>query len=297
MMRFDLADLRLFLCVLDAGSITQGALSANLALASASERLRSMEVDAGVALLERRARGVVATQAGEAVAYHGRIILQQQALLKGELKGFAAGAHGTLSLYANTAALTHFLPPRLAAWLRERPHLNVELRERTSAQIVRGVVAGLVEAGIVSDSSEASGLCVRPIARDHLVLIVPDAHPLGSRETVHFSELLGDVFVGLASGNALQDHIEEQAKAFGRSLTVRIQMKTFDGLCTMVNQGIGIGILPQSIAAEFQHRYSYVTVAIQDDWARRQLCVVYRQWQELSPPMRSFLQHLGLGED
>jgi len=50
-MRLDLADLRLFLAVVEAGSITQGAQRANLALASASERLRAIEDDAGVQLL------------------------------------------------------------------------------------------------------------------------------------------------------------------------------------------------------------------------------------------------------
>lgn len=293
-MRFDLADLRLFLCVLDAGSITQGALSANLALASASERLRSMEADAGVALLERRARGVVATQAGDAVAHHARLMLQQQALLKAELRGFASGARGTLSLYANTAALTYFLPARLADWLCERPDLFVELHERTSAEIIGGVTAGLVEAGIVSDASVTSRLCVHPVAQDHLVLIVPATHPLASCKAVRFFEVLGEVFVGLTPGNALQDHIEDQAKALGRSLALRIQMKTFEGLCTMVNQGIGVGIVPKRIAVEHQRRYSYKTLTIQDNWACRQLCVIYRDWLGVSPSMRSLLNHLGI---
>jgi len=119
--RFDLADLRLFLCVLEAGSITQGAVRANLALASASERLRNIEAGAGVALLERRPRGVCATEAGEALAHHARLILRQQALLRGELHDFATGARGTLHFYANTAAMTEFLPPRLASWLADRP--------------------------------------------------------------------------------------------------------------------------------------------------------------------------------
>src|SRR5262245_33201271 len=56
-MRFDLADLRLFLCVVDAGSITAGARQANLALASASERISNIESDAGVRLLERSRTG------------------------------------------------------------------------------------------------------------------------------------------------------------------------------------------------------------------------------------------------
>jgi len=85
-MRLDLADLHLFLCVADAGSITQGTARANLALASVSARLRSIEADAGIALLERHPRGVITTEAGEALAHHARLMLRQQALLKDELR-------------------------------------------------------------------------------------------------------------------------------------------------------------------------------------------------------------------
>ena len=293
-MRFDLADLRLFISVVDAGSITQGAQRSNLALASASERLRSMENDAGIALLVRRARGVIATPAGEAVAHHARLILQQQAALKSELKEFACGARGTLSLHANTAALTHFLPSKLAIWLSERPHLHVDLRERTSIEIVQSITSGLIEAGIITDSAATAGLKVHPLIRDHLVLIVPTTHALASQKSVHLADLLNEVFVGLAPGNALQEHVQQQARGLGRELTLRIQMKTFDGLCTMVSQGIGLGILPQSIAASYKRRYGYQTLAIQDDWARRQLCAAYRNWLELSPAMRSLLVHLGV---
>lgn len=293
-MRFDLADLRLFLCIVDAGSLTHGALGANLALASASERLRKMEEDAGIPLLERQPRGVVATQAGEAVAHHARLILQQQALLKGELQGFATGERGVLLLYANTAGLTDFLPPRLSRWLSSRPHINVELRERTSVEIVRGVSDGIIEAGIVSDSASAPDIQIKPIARDHLVLIAPAGHRLATEQVVRFGDILNEVFVGLASGNALHDHIQEQAYSLGlgRGLRMRIRMKTFDGLCAMVEQGIGLGILPQSVATRYEGRYSYHILVIQENWAQRQLCVTYRDWSKLTPAMQSLLTYL-----
>ncbi|MGB6006973.1 LysR family transcriptional regulator [Castellaniella sp.] len=291
-MRLDLADLHLFLCIVDAGSITQGAARANLALASASERLRNIETDAGVALLERRPRGVVATEAGEALAHHARLILRQRDLLKGELDGFSNGMRGTLVLYANTAALTNFLPQRLAAWLAERPQLHIELKERTSAEIVHLVKAGLAEAGIVSDAVEVHDLRVKPVTKDHLILIVPSSHRFASQTNIQFSDVLSEPFVGLAPGSALQDHIEERARAAGRILKLRIRMKTFEGLCEMVQHGIGVGILPQSIARRYQRRYTYRRLALTDGWARRRLCVCFREWETLSSPMRSLLTHL-----
>ncbi|UBM23666.1 LysR family transcriptional regulator [Pseudomonas sp. p1(2021b)] len=292
-MRLDLADLQLFLCIVDAGSITAGAASANLALASASERLRNIESAAGVALLERRPRGVVTTEAGEALAHHARLILRQQEMLKGELQDFAAGARGTLHLYANTAALIEFLPSRLAPWLAARPRLRIELKERTSTEIVRAVAAGLIEAGVISDAIAADGLQVQAVARDHLVVITAAQNTFALGKRVTFADMLGLPFVGLSQGSALQDHIDEHARAAGRPLDLRIRMKTFEGLCEMVAHGVGIGIVPQSIAKRYRRRYSLHVVALQDSWAQRQLCLCFKAWGELSGPMQSLLAHLG----
>lgn len=304
-MRFDIADLKLFLCVIDAGSITRGAVRANLALASASERLRDIESEAGVSLLKRHARGVVATEAGEALAHHARLILRQQTALKSELKDFAAGAHGTLHLYANTGALTGFLPKRLAPWLAERPRLNVHLRERTSAEIVRLISAGLAEAGVVSDAIQPeaiqANLILQPVAKDHLVLIVPSGHALAEHKALHLADVLDHAFVGLAVGNALQEHIDEKMRAASQSggaLPVsRIRMKTFEGVCEMVSHGVGLGIVPQGIASRYRRAHSFKVAMLEDDWARRCLCLCYREWHALPAKTRNLLLHLGAQED
>lgn len=292
-MRFDLADLRLFVCVVDAGSITAGARQANLALASASERITNIESDAGVALLERSRTGVVTTEAGEALAHHARLILRQHSLLRGELRDFGAGARGTLLLYANTAALTGFLPQRLAPWLAQRPRLNIDLRERTSAEIVKMIRAGLAEAGVVSDAVDHAGLAIEPVTSDHLVLIVPVAHRLAGSRAVRFADITGEQFVGLEAGSALQEHIDAHAADLRKALAFRIRMKSFEGACQMVSQGVGVAIVPQVAARRFRGRYPFRTLAISDDWARRQLCLCFQQWHTLSTPMQSLLTHLG----
>lgn len=291
-MRFDFTDLRLFLSVVDAGSITQGAARAHLALASASERLRGLEQDAGVPLLLRHARGVTTTDAGEALAHHARLILRQQALLRGELRDFAQGSQGTVHLHANTAALAEFLPQRLAPWLAAHPRLNVELKERTSAEIVRAIAAGLAQAGIVSSAIEAPGLVRQPLADDHLVLIAPAAHALASARALRLAEVLGEPFVGLEPGSALQEHIDEQARRAGRELAFRVRMKTFEGLCDMVAHGVGIAIIPRSIAMRLRRRHGLRPVALDEAWARRQLCLCFQNWEKLPPPMQSLLLHL-----
>src|ERR1700740_3766256 len=99
-MRFDLVDLQLFIAVADAHSITQGAARANLALASASERIKGLEAARGVALLKRGRRGVELTSAGESLLDHARIVLHNVDALRGDLASFASGARASVQLLA-----------------------------------------------------------------------------------------------------------------------------------------------------------------------------------------------------
>ena len=91
MMRFDLVDLQLFIAVADARSITQGAVRAHLALASASERIKGLEAALGVALLKRGRRGVELTAAGESLLDHARLVIHNVEAMRGDLARFASG--------------------------------------------------------------------------------------------------------------------------------------------------------------------------------------------------------------
>jgi len=292
-MRMDMPDLRLFLAVVEAGSITAGAAHVHLSLPAASERLRAMEHDSRVPLLHRHARGVLPTEAGEALAHHARLILHQHALLHGELQDFASGAHGTLHLYANTGALTGFLPARLAPWLAQRPRLQVDLKERTSVEIVRAVHGGQAEAGIISNAVDAGTLHVQPVDDDPLLLIAAPGHRLAGSGPLAFSTVLGETFVALAEGNALHAHIQDNARQLGGELHARIRMKSFDGICTMVAHGIGLGIVPRSVARRYRRTLGLEVIALRDAWARRQLALCFASWSALSRPMQSLLLHLG----
>src|SRR6202163_1807212 len=125
-MRFDLVDLTLFIAVADARSITRGALRAHLALASASARIKGLELSLGVELLKRGRRGIELTAAGESLLDHARIIMNNVETMRGDLSTYASGARASVHLLANTSGLSEHLPKALAAFLREHPDINVD---------------------------------------------------------------------------------------------------------------------------------------------------------------------------
>jgi molybdate transport repressor ModE-like protein len=292
LMRFDLVDLQLFLYVTEAASITHGAKRANMALASASERIRKMEDLAGTALVERGRRGVILTPAGRTLAHHARLVLHQIEHLKGELSEFAGGIKGRVRMQANASALSEFLPRALSAFLANNPGIDVDLEENASYQIVRSVASGYVEIGIVADVVEFGDLEAYPFAIDRLVLVTPPGHPAASRRHQSFRSVLDYEFVGLGATNALQQHIGQRAVQAGKSVKLRIRLGSFDAVCRMVGNGIGIAIIPETAARRCKRNAAITISKLADAWALRHLHVCARRSSELSPPARLLFEHL-----
>lgn len=290
-MRFDLTDLRLFLAVVDAGSITHGAADVGLSLAAASERLRDMEATGEVRLLECGRRGISPTPAGEALAHHARLIQRQMAQMHGELGEHASGLRATLRLAANTATITEFLPERLAPWMAAHPRIDIELKERQSIEIAKAIAAGLAEIGILSDAVDTSGLELRPFAIDRLVVVMPRDHALAEKKRIAFADILHQHFVGL-SGGALQDHIDAQAVRMGVKLKMRVRLRTFEAICQMAADGVGLSIVPETAARRCGRSTKITAIHLADDWATRRLSVCIRAREELTAPARDLFEHL-----
>lgn len=290
-MRFDLTDLRLFLAVADAGSITHGAADAGLSLPAASERLRDMELSGGVRFLERGRRGVTLTEAGEALVHHARLITRQMAMMRGELGEYATGLRSTVRLLVNTAAIMELLPQRLAGWIGANPRIDLDLKERQSTEIARSVAAGFADIGILSEAAARDGLVLYPFAEDRLVVVTAQDDALAGSRQLRLADLAGHYFIGL-SGSALQDHIAVQAAAMGMQLRYRVKLRSFDAICRMAGAGAGIGIVPQTAARRMTRSSGIATVRLADRWALRRLSVCIKAGAELSGPAESLFRHL-----
>jgi DNA-binding transcriptional LysR family regulator len=291
-MRFDLIDLRLYLFILETGSITHGAAQANMSLPSASARLRGMEEALGLPLLERGRRGVESTPAGDTLAHHARLVLSQVARMEGELGEHAEARRTRVRVWANTAAATEFLPRPLAGFLRHNPNVHIDLKERQSTETVKAVLNGSAEIGLVSDAVEHGTLQTFPFATDKLVLIVARDHALCGRRRVALREVVEEDFIGLSAGSALQEYLGEQALFAGQQFYFRARVRTFENICCMVEQGAGLGIVPATAAKRYRGSPGLHTVELTDPWATRQLLICVRNLEALQRPERALVEAL-----
>lgn len=290
--RLDLVSLSLFSLVARSGSISKGAGLASLAVGAASKRIADLEDAVGAALLERHSRGVTLTVAGQALQRHAQRILSDVDQLAADLSDYASGLVGVVRLWANTSAVTQFLPSDIASFVRRNPSIRIELEEEDSSEVVLAVMDGRADFGIFADRTAAFGLHLMNYREDRLVLVVPRGHALARRRTARFEEVVDDDFVSLSKGTSLAQRLQAETQALGRRLKMRIQVRSFDAMCRMVAAGMGVAILPGEAIRPYVRSMNLHEVALDDAWATRRLLIGLRDANAVPRHVRMLIDHL-----
>ncbi|MDI7047685.1 LysR family transcriptional regulator, partial [Escherichia coli] len=121
------------------GTIARAAEREFIAPSAVSKPPAPPEALVDVALLSRSQRGVRATAAGEALLRDARLIMRGHERLQAKLSEYAAGARGHVRLLANVSSMVEFLPEALSVFLKANPQIRVDVEERVSTEIVRGL--------------------------------------------------------------------------------------------------------------------------------------------------------------
>ena len=276
-MRLELKDFQLFLQVAKSGSLTKASEQSHLSLAATSARIKAMEEEAGMPLLIREARGVRLTPPGEAFLFHARAMLQQAQQLQSELQEYGAGLRGHVRVFANTTAVTEFMPDILAAYLMAHPHISVDLQERPNAAIASDIREGRADLGIIAGEVDTHGLRSLHFSTDRLVLVAPNDARWQGVAAVAFAEVLHERFVGMHRGSTLQTFLSQIAQQLGQTLKLRIQVSNFDAMCRMVAAGVGVAVVPESAALRSTADGQLCRIALSDAWAVRPRYMLVRE--------------------
>ena len=291
--RLDLVSLSLFSLVARTGSISKGAELALLAVGAASKRITDLEAAVGAPLLERHSRGVTLTVAGLALQRHAQRILADVDQLAAELSDYASGMLGVVRLWANTSAVTQFLPAEIVGFNQKHPGIRIELEEEDSSEVVLAVSDGRADFGILADRTPAPGLHLMNYRQDRLVLVVPSDHVLAARASVAFTEALDDNdFVCLSQGTSLAKRLQTETEALGKRLRVRIRVRSFDAMCLMVSAGLGVAVLPREAILPHQRSMNLQLIELEDAWATRQLLIGVRDAGAVPRHVRLLIEHL-----
>ena len=293
--RLDLTSLQLFVAVCERGSIGKAAEQEFMAPSAVSKRLSDLESAVGTTLLYRHARGASPTPAGQSLLHHARSVLFSLDKMQGELSEYADGVRGHVRMHANISAIVQFLPEDLGSFTRLHDQVKIDLEEHLSSEVVRAVQEGAADLGICHTGVRGPlpDLQTRPYRQDHLVLIVPEAHPLAGEKQLAFADSLDWDHVGLHANSSIYQAMHQAATTAGRGIRLRIRVTGLDAMCRMIHNGLGVGLMPRR-AFELMHGVGELTcVALTDDWATRQIDLVARDFSTLPVTARLLVAHLG----
>ena len=219
-------------------------------------------------------------------------MLDQSARLREDLSAYAGGLTGEVRLLANTNALTEFLPEALSSFLADHPHVSVDLEERLSDEIVGLVAEGAADIGIVAGTVDVGSLDTFPFRSDRFVVVSAVDHPLAGKDRVSFAQVLDYDIVGLDRASSLQRFLGAKAAREGKPLRLRVQLRSFDAVCRLVECGVGVGVVPATTAARAAKTMALAVVDLADDWAIRELTIVARPGEALRPYARALVETL-----
>lgn len=291
MTRVDLVTLSLFVAVVEETSLAKAAEREHLAPSAISKRLADLELNLNVKLFERKPTGMFPTAAGTALLHHARLILHNVSELESELVDFAGGVRGTIRVQSNATAMASFLPADLRTFLLLFPQVRVDLSEGTSTDTLRAVADNAVDIGIYGDVVVPDHLHSLLYREDRLVLLVPRDHALAGRESVRFEETIGLEYIGAPKGSSIDTALTRAASDLGTSLKMSIRTSGFAAISAMVDAGLGIAVVPESVTPTYATSYAITALPLDEPWADRRLMICSRDPATLTPAASAFLNH------
>jgi DNA-binding transcriptional LysR family regulator len=291
----DLTTLRLFVAVCESGNIARAGEKANIVGSAISKRLAQLEHQVGTPLLSRKRHGVEPTAAGQTLLEHARGMLDSAARIERDMESYIAGARGQVRIFASVSAMTESLADDVAAFLQMPAHRNiqVDMEERVSPEIVRGVRDGLAALGVCWDAADLGALQSRPYRADHLCIVVPPKHPLAKHKTLRFEQTLDYEHVSLPVNSAVQVMLQRAAARLGRNLIHRVIVSNFEAALRVVRAGLAISLVPREVAELQAKTYGLHVIPLDEPWAKRRFIVCYRDAKTLSPAAQLLVDHLG----
>jgi DNA-binding transcriptional LysR family regulator len=290
----DLTTLRLFVTVCETGNIARAGEKSSIVGSAISKRLAQLEDTVRTPLLVRKRHGVVPTAAGQTLLEHARSILDSAARIERDMQGYAAGVRGQVRILASASAMAESLADDVAAFLQLPAHQNiqVDLEERISPEVVRGVRDGTASLGVCWDAAELGPLRSRPYRHDHLCMVVPAGHPLAARKRVRFEQTLDFEHVSLPVTSAVQVMLQREAARLGRTLVHRVVVANFEAALRVVRAGLAVSLVPREVADIYAQTYALAVIPLAEPWARRRFIICHRPGDGLSPAAQLLADHL-----
>ena len=228
------------------GSLTKAAEALGSTQSRISHILSDLEAEYGFSLMHRGRGGIQLTQAGAIVLPEMEAILEKNRALEALITDIRRADTGTVRLGTFSSVAVHWLPGMLQQFQAQHPKVQVQMLSGDYHDIDQWLRSGQIDLGFVTLPAPED-LEVIPLAEDPLVAILPQGHKLAEADTVSIREMSQEPFISLLQSS--NHDIHRALDKAGVHPRIRYSTKDDYALIAMVQQGLGISIVPELLIA------------------------------------------------
>jgi len=257
-----LEQLRIFIAVAERQHVTQAASALNLTQSATSAAIAALEARYGVKLFDRIGRGIVLTQTGRDFLVEARSVVARARDAVQVLHDLAGLTRGSLALAASQTVANYWLPPRLQAFQKAHPGIDIRVSIANTEQVAQAVDVGAADLGFVEGTVTNPHLATRRIDGDELVVVVGMSHPWVQHRRITAKQLTATGWVLREPGSGTRAMFEAALKKLGvrpQALRVELELPSNEAVRAAVEAGdcataISDLVVAHSLAAGLLHR-------------------------------------------
>ncbi|MBB1492859.1 MULTISPECIES: LysR family transcriptional regulator [unclassified Paracoccus (in: a-proteobacteria)] len=288
----DLRQLRSFLEICRAGSITQAADRLNMAQPALTRQIQSLEEEMGVLLLHRHGRGVSLTAQGELLQARSRQLLEDADDLVRVVSGRDGELRGMVRLGLPPALAEVLTAPLIERFMTEHPHAQLRVSSGFTGHVRDWLRRGEVDLGVTYELALARGQRAIPLLREELCLICPPGEPLAG-EPITFAEAFSGPLILPTPIHALRQLIDKAADIRGIVPVVVAEIDVVSAMLTLVEKNLGRTILSRAMGGQAAQVGSRLVIRpIVDPVLSRMLALWQSPARDSTPVVRRFAQEL-----
>ena len=275
-----------FIKTAEYGSFTKAAEVLHYSQSGISRMIGDLEKEWRVTLLERSRWGVSLTSDGSRLLARAQKLCEEYRKLQMEVDDLHGVQSGLIRIGTFSSVATHWLPNIIKAFQKDHPNIDYELLLGDYAEIEEWIAEGRVDCGFVRLPARPAFETI-PLARDDLLAVLPEGHPLAESERVPASALCSEPFILLERG--ARTDVTEIFEREG--LSPRVRFTTWDdyAIMSMVESGLGISILPELILRRIPYRIVAKKLAVP---AYREIGLALRERESASLAAKKFIEYL-----
>lgn len=281
----DLVETQSFSLAAERNFVTQSAVS---------QQIRTLEDKFQRRLLERvrGRREVRLTPAGDIFYRECKTVLLSYDQLNESMRGLIGTISGTVKVATVYSVGLHELPVKVREFMSKFPNAKIDLEYSRTTRVVRDVLSGVVELGVVAFPEQRRGLTIIPMESDRLVLICPPDHEFAERQQIKAKELKGRDFVHFERDVPTRKATDKILKANGVEVRKVAEFDNIETIKRAVEVGFGVAVVPHlSVVDEQKNKQLAVVQLAEKDWIRP-VGVIYRSDRTLSIAAKKFVQLL-----